>query len=710
MRRAVAVAWCDFQPRTVALAEAFGGRAHFISGSRLQGRGFLLPLRYLRDAVVAWQTLSRERPKVVFAITPPVFSPLVAWLWCRLHGGSLVIDCHTEAFHSRRWGWALPIHRWLCRRAAAVTLHNDVMYQEAEAWGAPAVLLPDELPDPGLASPVVAPAGPQVVVAGSLDTQEPIAEALEAARLVPGVEFLVTGDTARLPAGMVENAPANVTFTGWLDYGRFLGHLAAADVVAAFSLDPHIMNRAAFEAIAVGRPLVLSAHEGLQSRFGEAAVYCANSAPAMAAAIEQAIDSADQLALRAKTAQGRLQADRETGINRLKLTLRHADARGGGRVLMISQHPYPTNPTLRRNVDYLVEQGHRVDLVSIREKGGAVATPKAGLRIYTVPLTHKRDSRLRYPLEFLWFFVAAMPRVLAMSLTRRYAAVQVDNLPDFLVFLGGLARWRGARLVFFMFELMPEMTVARLRTDAQHRVVRLATRIEGWATRYADQVVVVNGACERALIGRGVPAEKLSVIYNTQPGALVTGLRIARREVLVTHATLVQRYGVQVAIEALARLSKTHPDLVLEVLGEGEYRGELERLAAELGLSHRVDFLGYLPWNDAMARIRQASVGIVAVLDDGYGRLMLPMKLLDYASQGVPAVCSRLEAVEEYFGPGAVAYFDPGDAAGLAEGVERLLADRQGAAAQAQQARTALERLSWETVSDRYLGVLGATA
>lgn len=709
-RRAVALAWCDFQPRTVALAEAFEGHAWFIAGGRLRGHGFLLPLRYARDAVETWRTLSRERAEVVIAITPPVFSPLVAWLWCRVHGGQLVIDCHTDAYQGRRWGWTRPIHRWLARRAAAVSLHTEDAEREVSAWGAPAVLLPDELPDPAKVLRVVAPAAPRVVVAGSLDAQEPIAEALEAATRLPGVEFLVTGDIGRLPPGMVEGAPANVTFTGWLDYGQFLGNLAAADVVAAFSLDPHIMNRAAFEAVAVGRPLVLSDHQGLRARFGEASLYCDNAGDAMAEAIQAALDDRERLARLSKLAQVRLQAGREVGMERLRMILRQAAAPAGGRVLMISQHPYPTNPTLRRNVDYLITRGHRVDLVSIREKGGAVPIPKPGLRIYTVPLTHKRDSRLRYPLEFLWFFLAALPRVLALSIGRRYTAVQVDNLPDFLVFLGAPARWRGARLVFFMFELMPEMTVARLRTDAEHRIVRLATRIERWATRYADQVVVVNGACERALRNRGVPAEKLSVIYNTQPSAPAPALRIARREVIVTHATLVQRYGVQVVIEAMARLSDAHPDLVLEVLGEGEYRVQLERLAAELGLASRVDFLGYLPWDEAMERIGQASVGIVAVLDDGYGRLMLPMKLLDYASQGVPAVCSRLEAVEEYFAPGAVAYFEPGDAAGLAENIEWMLTDRQAASAQAQHARAALERLSWERVSDRYLGVLGATA
>ena len=75
-----AVAWARFQPRTVALAEAFAGEALFVS-SRLSGHPALLPARYLAAAARTWLLLERRQPRRVVVITPPVFAPLVAWVW-----------------------------------------------------------------------------------------------------------------------------------------------------------------------------------------------------------------------------------------------------------------------------------------------------------------------------------------------------------------------------------------------------------------------------------------------------------------------------------------------------------------------------------------------------------------------------------------------------------------------------------------------------
>ena len=99
---------------------------------------------------------------------------------------------------------------------------------------------------------------------------------------MPEVEVLLTGDTNRVPARVRHTASANAVFTGWLPYSTFLGELLSADAVAVFSTDPHIMNRAAFESVGLGRPLVLSDHAGLRERFGAAALFAPNRPAAMA--------------------------------------------------------------------------------------------------------------------------------------------------------------------------------------------------------------------------------------------------------------------------------------------------------------------------------------------------------------------------------------------------------------------------------------------
>ncbi|TMG04107.1 MAG: glycosyltransferase family 4 protein [Chloroflexi bacterium] len=135
--------------------------------------------------------------------------------------------------------------------------------------------------------------------------------------MLPEVEFRLTGDPARLSESVRRNAPPNAIFTGFLRYPEFLGELLSADVVAVFTTDPDIMNRAAFEAIGLGRPLVLSDLPKLRARFGQAALLCGNAPEEMAEAIRCAQRDHDDLAQRSTTLQRRLRAQHETAIARL---------------------------------------------------------------------------------------------------------------------------------------------------------------------------------------------------------------------------------------------------------------------------------------------------------------------------------------------------------------------------------------------------------
>jgi glycosyltransferase involved in cell wall biosynthesis len=134
----------------------------------------------------------------------------------------------------------------------------------------------------------------------------------------------------------------------------------------------------------------------------------------------------------------------------------------------------------------------------------------------------------------------------------------------------------------------------------------------------------------------------------------------------------------------------------------------LVELTNRLGLQDRVLFShGYLPWRQMMDEVGQATLGIVPLLADGYGDLCLPNKLLEFVALGIPVVCSRLRAIEEQFPQDCLAYFDPGDDAGLAAQVSRLLADPQAAQRQACLASAAMSDLRWESVSRRYQDALG---
>ncbi len=315
------VAWCRFQARTTALAVALGAQAHYISGSSSGRAKLFLPVRYLGHAARMWLFLRQLSPRTLIVITAPVFAPLVGWLWCAIHRRHLVIDCHPGALHSQLWRWARPIHRWLFCHAQVVLVHTEDDERLVSAWGAHALFLPDDLAHQRQAMPQPQRTRPSVLVAGVLDPDEPVVELLAAATLIPDVQVRLTGNADRLPWKVRSAAPPNVVFLGYLPYGQFLGEMLAADVVAVFTTDPHVMSRAGQDAIGLGRPLVASRLPWLRGRFQDAALFCANEPAAMAQALKRALQDQASLAERSRHQQVVLRGWRERGLAQLRLEL-----------------------------------------------------------------------------------------------------------------------------------------------------------------------------------------------------------------------------------------------------------------------------------------------------------------------------------------------------------------------------------------------------
>ena len=382
----------------------------------------------------------------------------------------------------------------------------------------------------------------------------------------------------------------------------------------------------------------------------------------------------------------------------------------GRRVLVVSRHPYPIGTTLRRNVTQLINWRLNVDVVCLTAsfRWASPVVDQPGLRLYGVPIRARRSHAFWYPVHYVTFFLWALFVVSLLGLGRRYDVIEVENTPDFLVFTTVLARIRRSRIVLFSMELMPELTAARLGLDRQALPVRVATSIERAATSWVDHVITVSEPCRRILVRRGLASDKVTVVPNSHPVAGLGSSTPSEPAFLVIQTTLIPRYGVDIAIQAMASLTGEWPTLTLRILGQGESEPSLVELAGRLGLDDRVHFShGFLPWPRMMEHVRQAALGLVPMLSDGYGDLCLPNKVLEFAALGVPVVCSRLPAIQEHFPEDCLAYFDPGDAAGLAAQVHRLLADPSAARRQARLARTVMHSLAWESVSGRYREALG---
>jgi len=329
----VFLAWGAVQGRSVEIAAALGGTATCMYPPATAWRPPVL-VRYALSTVRTVVLLARRRPRVVVVTNPPVIPGLLALVWARLTGAVVALDSHPGAFgakDNRVAARLLPVHRFLARRVTVSLVAAPEWQREVESWGGRAMVV-HEAPGPpsGHRHPRHRPL--RVLYVGTFAPDEPIGEVVAAAGLVPECELVVTGDVARCPDTVRAAAPPNVRFVGFLDPPRYQAHLEEADVVVTLTTEPDSVMRAAYEAVYAERPLVLSDWPISRELF-PAALYCANDAAGLAAALHRADRELDQLDARAGAA-------RATQLARWEEQLR--ELRGW---LFPDGVPWPSSPT-----------------------------------------------------------------------------------------------------------------------------------------------------------------------------------------------------------------------------------------------------------------------------------------------------------------------------------------------------------------------------
>jgi L-malate glycosyltransferase len=155
--------------------------------------------------------------------------------------------------------------------------------------------------------------------------------------------------------------------------------------------------------------------------------------------------------------------------------------------------------------------------------------------------------------------------------------------------------------------------------------------------------------------------------------------------------------GLDLLLDAAARLTDDYPDLVCQIAGEGEMRGALEASARQRGLADRFRLLGSVA--DVPAFLAGLDIAVLPSRSEGMSNA-----LLEYMAAGRAIVATSVGAAAELIDDGVHGLLvPPNDAGKLAEAIDRLLknpglAHRIGKAAR----RRVRERYSREAMVERF--------
>jgi len=166
-------------------------------------------------------------------------------------------------------------------------------------------------------------------------------------------------------------------------------------------------------------------------------------------------------------------------------------------------------------------------------------------------------------------------------------------------------------------------------------------------------------------------------------------------EVLLTFVgRLVPIKRVDVLLRAVAAARAAGAPVRLAVVGDGELRPELERLAAELGIAGQVWFAGYR--GDMLPVATGSDIAVLSSDNEG-----TPVSLIEGGAAGKPAVATLVGGVADVVTPETGFLVPQRDTKAFAEALVHLAQDRELRMQMGQRARTAVaQRFSADRLAE----------
>jgi len=242
---------------------------------------------------------------------------------------------------------------------------------------------------------------------------------------------------------------------------------------------------------------------------------------------------------------------------------------------------------------------------------------------------------------------------------------------------------------------------------------KLAMRLKRRASRACAGIAVVSeglAATFRARLPEAPPPRIHSMGVDLH-GRFIPAATVPREAArLLFVGRLIPFKGVEVLLHALPHVLAQIPDATLDLAGDGPLRQSLEQLAASLGISARVRFLGRVAQDRLPGLYQRASACVVPSVRTAEGHEeALGLVMVEALGCACPVVGSDLPGMRDVLRHEETALvFPAGDARALAQALRRLLGDPALAARIAACGREYVRaRYDWEVVAQAHSVWLG---
>ena len=173
-------------------------------------------------------------------------------------------------------------------------------------------------------------------------------------------------------------------------------------------------------------------------------------------------------------------------------------------------------------------------------------------------------------------------------------------------------------------------------------------------------------------------------------------------KIILTISRLDNKKGIEYAIESMPNILKKYPHTILRIIGDGDFKPELDKITKSLFLQNSVDFIGWIPNIDVPNYLQNADIFLLPSLSEGFS-----LTAIEASACGLPIVSTPVGIVPDIidkWNNGIIVPFKSPEA--ISDAVITLLSNPDLKETYAKNSATAAkETMSWKSVAEQYISL-----
>ena len=138
---------------------------------------------------------------------------------------------------------------------------------------------------------------------------------------------------------------------------------------------------------------------------------------------------------------------------------------------------FPWDSRVSKEVHALFSAGYVVSVICLRKAGQSFTEVVDGVRVYRLPILNRRGSRILYLCNNVLALSMVTGIISALHFRYWFDLIQVNTMPDALVFTTLIPRLLGAKVLLDMQEPIPELWITKYGAKRFATIVKLLIMI-----------------------------------------------------------------------------------------------------------------------------------------------------------------------------------------------------------------------------------------